>query len=123
MKAVIVDDSKAVRILIGRIFKDLGYEILEAGNGQEALDVLASAGKVDIAVVDWNMPVMDGLEFVTAVRRLRVRDAMRILMVTTESAPEQVATAMRAGASEYLAKPFTRDSVRAKLDRIGLKAA
>ncbi len=119
MKALIVDDSRAIRAIIRRILRDLGFETLEAGNGREALDKLATAD-VQLAVVDWNMPVMDGYALVRALRDDSTHDPMRILMVTTETGAEWIAAALAAGASEYLMKPFTRDAVMEKLALLGL---
>ena len=122
VKAIIVDDSKAMRLIIKRIVTELGFTTIEAGNGKEALDVLAGTGDVDLALVDWNMPVMNGYEFVCSVRQQAARSGMRILMVTTETDVSNVARALEAGASEYLMKPFTKDGIADKLAMIGLRA-
>jgi two-component system chemotaxis response regulator CheY len=115
MQALVVDDSRAVRLLIRGILGELGMSVVEAGNGREALDRLAENPDIDLALVDWNMPVMDGLEFILAVRTRRDYDGVRIVMVTTETEIEQVARAMAAGANEYVMKPFTKDVLVAKL--------
>lgn len=120
MRALIVDDSRTIRVIIGRILRELGFETLEAGNGREALDVLRSAEDVELALVDWNMPVMDGYELVCALRSDKTRDAMRIVMVTTETDVSRMTSALQAGASEYLMKPFTREAVMDKLALLGL---
>jgi len=118
MKALVVDDSKAIRMMIGRMLRDLGFEVREASNGQEALDVLAK-GPSDIALVDWNMPVMNGLELVTAIRANPAFAAMRVMMVTTETELTQVERALQAGASEYLMKPFSKEAISEKLAILG----
>lgn len=123
VKALIVDDSKAMRMIIKRIVTELGYATLEAGDGQQALDVLKANGPVQLALVDWNMPVMNGYEFVCEVRKLADHKDMRILMVTTETDVSNVTRALEAGASEYLMKPFTKEGIADKLAIIGLKAA
>jgi two-component system, chemotaxis family, chemotaxis protein CheY len=120
VKALIVDDSRAMRLLIARVLESLDFATFQAGNGREALDALASEGPFDVALVDWNMPVMDGLEFVSEVRRDRGLDEMAIVMVTTESEERQVQRAISAGASEYLMKPFTREAFERKLFTLGL---
>jgi two-component system, chemotaxis family, chemotaxis protein CheY len=120
VKALIVDDSRAMRLLITRVLEGLEFSTVEAGNGREALAALASAGPFDVALVDWNMPVMDGLEFVLEVRRDQGFDEMAIVMVTTESEERQVERAIAAGASEYLMKPFTREAFEQKLSSLGL---
>ncbi|HVH43287.1 MAG TPA: response regulator [Labilithrix sp.] len=123
MRALIVDDSRSIRVIIGRFLRELGFETLEAANGREALDVLSAAEKVDLALVDWNMPVMDGYQLVCELRRNPSRDDMRILMVTTETEIDRVSTALEAGASEYLMKPFTKDAIAGKLAILGLVEA
>jgi two-component system chemotaxis response regulator CheY len=120
VKALIVDDSRAMRLLIARVLEALEFATVEAGNGREALDALACSGPFDVALVDWNMPVMDGLEFVLEVRRDQGFDEMAIVMVTTESEERQVQRAIEAGASEYLMKPFTREAFAQKLSSLGL---
>jgi two-component system, chemotaxis family, chemotaxis protein CheY len=114
MRALVVDDSRAVRLFIRDILCELGIEAVEAGNGRDGLDRLADT-PIDLILVDWNMPVMDGLEFITAVRGRREYDPVRIMMVTTETESEQVTRAMAAGANEYLMKPFTKEVLIAKL--------
>lgn len=114
-RALVIDDSRTVRLIIGRVLADLGLEVTEAGNGREGLEQLRRAPDVGLVLVDWNMPVMDGLEFVTAVRAHRAYDAVRLVMVTTETEQEQVRRALAAGANEYVMKPFTREILVAKL--------
>jgi two-component system chemotaxis response regulator CheY len=118
MRALVIDDSRAVRMLIRSILGELGMDVVEAGNGQEGLDRLGESADVDLVLVDWNMPVMDGLEFITAVRGQRIYDPVRIMMVTTETESEQVMRAMAAGANEYVMKPFTKDVLVAKLSML-----
>ena len=115
MRALVIDDSRTVRAIIGAILRDLGMEVAEAGNGREGLEQLRQSPGTDLILVDWNMPVMDGLEFIQAVRAERAYDPVRILMVTTETEQEQVIRALSAGANEYLMKPFTREILVAKL--------
>ncbi|HEY0950078.1 response regulator [Nocardioides sp.] len=124
MRALIVDDSRAMRKIVGRILVDAGYEVLEAGDGQEALDVLNSldGDLPDLACVDWNMPVMDGLTFITEVRKQTEWRAITLMMVTTESEQDRIVRALAAGAHEYLIKPFTGDALVEKLDLLGLTA-
>lgn len=120
MRALIVDDSRAMRMVVKRTVQKLGFDTDEAGDGQQALDVLDSGRVPDVALIDWNMPVMDGLEFV---RRVRSRPEFRdvtLMMVTTESERSQMVKALAAGAHEYLIKPFTEDALTGKLDLLGL---
>ncbi len=120
MKALVIDDSRAMRMVVRRIVAGLGFDVLEAGNGQEALDVLAAGEQVDVALIDWNMPVMTGLEFVTAVRAAPAHRGITLMMVTTESERSQIVRALAAGAHEYLIKPFTEDAMASKLAMLGL---
>ena len=120
MRALVIDDSRAVRLFIGNVLRELGVETAEAGNGQEGLECLREIPDIDLVLVDWNMPVMDGLEFITAVRANRSFDKVRLVMVTTESESSQVMRALSAGADEYVMKPFTRDVLVAKLTMLDL---
>jgi two-component system, chemotaxis family, chemotaxis protein CheY len=120
MKALVVDDSRATRTILRKILSSLQFEVVEAPDGAAALEALRGNGEFDIALVDWNMPTMDGLEFVHAVRRDPVYDGLRLLMVTTESESTQMKRALDAGANEYVMKPFTADVIRGKLQLLGL---
>ncbi|HJZ54257.1 MAG TPA: response regulator [Gemmataceae bacterium] len=115
MRALVIDDSRTVRAIIGKILAEVGLEVVEAANGREGLEQLRRAQDVELILVDWNMPEMNGLEFIQAVRAQRVYDPVRIMMVTTETEQEQVIRALDAGANEYLMKPFTREILVAKL--------
>lgn len=121
MIALIVDDSRTMRAMIGRILIGIGFSVHEAGDGQEALDRLAEVGPVDLAVVDWNMPVMTGIDLVRAVRSDPSFNRMRLMMVTTECDLSRVADALAAGADEYVMKPFTRDVILEKLRVLGIE--
>lgn len=128
MIALVVDDSRSMRRIVGGILRRNGFEVLEAGDGQQALDVLdarlAAGGEVpDLATVDWNMPVMDGLSFVVATRKRRELRPMALMMVTSESEQSQVVRALAAGAHEYLFKPFAEEALVAKLQLLGLAEA
>lgn len=121
MRALIVDDSRAMRMILGKILKEIGFEIVEASHGLDALAKLKGlAAAPDVMLVDWNMPEMNGYEFVTAVRADKAWDAARIMMVTTESDLSNVERALGAGADEYMMKPFTKESVVEKLGMLGL---
>ena len=119
MRALIVDDSSTMRAVLRMTLRRAGIETVEASNGSDGLERL-QAEMVDFALVDWNMPRMNGFEFLCAVRADHQRDAMKIVMVTTETELEQVQNALRCGADEYIMKPFTRDSVMEKLQILGL---
>lgn len=115
MRALVIDDSRTVRAVVGKILRDEGLDVVEAANGREGLDRLRDSPDVGLVLVDWNMPVMNGLEFITAVRADPALDPVRIMMVTTETEQGQVVRALAAGANEYLMKPFTREVLVAKL--------
>ena len=123
MLALVVDDSRAMRMVLRRIVGGLGFDVVEAGNGQEALDAVDAGPVPDIALIDWNMPVMDGLEFVTTVRSRPELRGMTLMMVTTESEHGQIVRALAAGAHEYVIKPFTPDAIAEKLALLGLVPA
>ena len=123
MLTMVIDDSRAMRLILKRIVAQLGFEVVEASNGKEAMDYLTSTleGGTEapgLALVDWNMPEMNGLEFVLAVRAERAYDPVRIMMVTTETEQGQVIRALEAGANEYVMKPFTREILVAKLSML-----
>jgi two-component system, chemotaxis family, chemotaxis protein CheY len=121
MRALVIDDSRAMRLILARIARQLGFDVVEAGNGREALDRLAELESVpELALIDWNMPEMNGLEFVAAVRRDARYRAMTLMMVTTESEQSQIVRALAAGAHEYVIKPFTPDAIVEKLALLGL---
>lgn len=124
MRALLVDDSRAMRRILTGILKSAGFdEVHEAGDGVEALDVLRNIERPDLALVDWNMPQMNGYEFVKVVRMRNDFDDMVIMMVTTETEMERVVQALEAGANEYIMKPFTKEVIQDKLELLGLKAA
>jgi two-component system chemotaxis response regulator CheY len=116
MRALVIDDSRTVRVIIGNILRGMSMDVVEAGDGGAGLEQLRRTPDVELVLVDWNMPGMNGLDFIRAVRAQRAYDGVRILMVTTETESEQVARALAAGANEYLMKPFTREVLVAKLN-------
>lgn len=119
-KLLLVDDSRAVRLLGKRIVNPLGFEILEAENGEEALRVCDANPDLDAILLDWNMPVMDGLQFLKALRARTGEKQPIVVMCTTENDMVRIVEAMQAGANEYIMKPFTEDIVREKLHETGV---
>lgn len=120
MHALVVDDSRAVRRIIARTLTDLGFSVDEAGDGRQGLERLAAGPEVDVALVDWNMPELDGLGFVRAVRADPGNAGLRIMVVTSEAELAHVVTALEAGADDYLMKPFTPDALADKLALFGM---
>ena len=115
MRVLVIDDSRAVRMIIGSILGELGMDVVEAADGRQALAMLDENPDVELMLVDWNMPQMNGFDFIRAVRSQRAYDGVRIMKVTTETEGAQVARALEAGANEYLMKPFTKEVLVAKL--------
>lgn len=120
MHALIVDDSKSMRMILSKTLREIGFQVKEASHGREALDRLNEGEEVDLMLVDWNMPVMNGYELVCAVRGNVLLAQVRIMMVTTEISMKQVQQALAAGANEYLMKPFTKELLLEKLALLGM---
>lgn len=121
MNALIVDDSRAMRRILRQIVLGLGFEVAEAENGLDALRQLENLTDVELSLVDWNMPEMNGLEFVKAVRADQRFRSMKLVMVTTETEPARMVQALLAGADEFVMKPFTPDILLDKLKLIGVR--
>jgi two-component system, chemotaxis family, chemotaxis protein CheY len=121
MKVLVVDDSRTMRIILRRMLGELGVtNVVEAGDGKEALARI-DEGRPDVVLVDWNMPVMNGLEFVIALRERRDCDRIKVMMVTSESSPRQIYDALRAGADEYAMKPVDLEVITGKLQLLGFE--
>lgn len=115
--ALVVDDSSTIRKIVGRTLLQAGFEVVEAGNGQEALAALARH-TVSIIVTDYNMPVMDGLEFVRGVRQTAKDRGTPMIFLTTESEDGKREEAKAAGANAWLTKPFRGDELLSVIDRV-----
>jgi two-component system chemotaxis response regulator CheY len=122
MQALVIDDSRAMRAILGRILRNLGFEVREAEHGLAGLERLREPVKTDLVLVDWNMPVMDGLGFLKAVRLAGDLGDFRIIIVTTETETSRMAEALAEGADEYVMKPFTEEMILRKLETLGLGA-
>ena len=122
-KALVVDDSRTMRRILTNILEGLGYRVCQAGHGLEGLEVIERErpdGPFDLILADWNMPEMNGLDFVKTLRKEPQNRAVAVMMVTTETQVEQMVKALAAGASEYVMKPFTKDVIEDKLRMLGL---
>ena len=120
-KALVVDDSRTIRTILRRILVEIGYEVCEAANGLEALQVI-EGGTADITLVlaDWNMPEMNGLDLLKRLRQKPELSSLVVVMVTTEAELGHMASALEAGANEYVMKPFTKEILKEKLEMIGM---
>src|SRR6266513_6524887 len=116
---LVVDDSSVIRKVARRILEGLDFQILEAEDGQKALEV-CKRGLPDAILLDWNMPVMDGYEFLGNLRRMPGGDQPKVVFCTTENDVAHIARALHAGANEYIMKPFDKDIVTAKFQEVGL---
>ena len=123
MRALVIDDSRAMRSILGQILKSFGFEVTEAVHGLDGLERLRQLGHPEVILVDWNMPEMNGYEFIKAVRADRDYRDIPLMMVTTETEMEQMVKALAAGANEYVMKPFTREIIQEKLLLLGVLAA
>ena len=113
-----IDDSRAMRTIIGQILRSIGYEVADASNGREGLQRVSEVGPLNLILVDWNMPEMNGIDFVRALRSDRKNDDVRVMMVTTETEMKRMAEALEQGVNEYVMKPFTRDVILQKLEQM-----
>jgi len=121
MRAIVVDDSRAMRTMLRNILRENEIDVVaEAGNGREALEKLDQTGPLELALLDWNMPEMNGFELLCALRADPKWSSMRVMLVTTETEASQVMRALDAGADEYLFKPFQKEALRDKLSLMGL---
>ena len=116
---LVVDDSSVIRKVARRILEGLDFQIVEAEDGQKALEVCKRA-MPEAVLLDWNMPVMDGYEFLGNLRRMPGGDAPKVVFCTTENYVAHIARALHAGANEYIMKPFDKDIVTAKFQEVGL---
>lgn len=120
IQVLVIDDSRTMRLILGRMLGDLGLDVTEASNGRDALAQLDAGLSPSVILVDWNMPEMTGIEFVEAVRQPPYGSTAKVVMVTTETEVPQVRRALESGADEYVMKPFTRDAIIEKLQLLGL---
>jgi two-component system, chemotaxis family, chemotaxis protein CheY len=116
---LVVDDSSVIRKVARRILEGLDFHIAEAENGEEAIEACRSQIP-DAILLDWNMPKMDGYEFLRALRRLPGGDKPKVVFCTTENDVAHIARALHAGANEYIMKPFDKEIVEAKFQEVGL---
>lgn len=116
MKVLIADDSKVMRMMVGKALQGAGLspEIVEAGDGAEGLTKLDAS--IELVLSDWNMPNMNGLEFVREIRK--VNPSVPIIMITTEGSEDKISEAIQAGANGYVCKPFTPDKIKEQINSV-----
>jgi two-component system, chemotaxis family, chemotaxis protein CheY len=120
MKALVVDSSNTMRSVLHRILSMRGFEVAEADNCQQAMDVLRAMGAADLVLVDWSLHKIDGLEFVTRLRQETVEDTRVVMLVVSQPGMRELHGALIAGADDYLMKPFTALQIDEKLAQVGL---
>jgi two-component system chemotaxis response regulator CheY len=120
-QAMVIDDSRAMRMILSRSLQGFGYQVAQASNGKDALAQLSQGGpEIALFLVDWNMPEMNGLEFLKNLRAESRFNSIPVVMVTTETEADQMMAALEAGANEYVIKPFTNETIEDKLRMLGL---
>ena len=118
-KARVVDDSAFIRKIAKQILDNIGFEVAEARDGAHALEQCEIA-LPELILLDWNMPVMSGLEFLHKLRKMPQGDQPKVVFCTTENTRDKIITALEAGATEYIMKPFDQEIIRTKLEQIGM---
>ena len=122
-KALVVDDSRAIRSILGKILARNGFEVCQAGNGVEALRALeGEAADISLLCADYNMPEMNGVELIAHMRAMPRFADVPVIMITTETHMASMQAAFNAGANEYVMKPFTADMILDKLRMLGVVA-
>jgi two-component system chemotaxis response regulator CheY len=116
---LVVDDSKVVRKLERRIMEELGFTVFEAEDGQKAVD-FCTAQKPDLILLDWHMPVMEGMEFLKLLRVMPDGETPKVIFCTTESEMSRIVNALNEGANEYVMKPFDAEIIKGKLEQMGM---
>ena len=120
-KALIIDDSRAIRRILGSVVRELGFEVSEAENGREGLKTLIDMQPpAEVVLVDWNMPELNGLEFVHQLRADGRWQGVKLMMVTSVTEADQMVKALTAGADEYVMKPFTKEVLHDKMRLLGI---
>lgn len=120
-KALVVDDSRTIRAILAKTVREIGFEVLEAANGREALEVIEAEKKaVTLILLDWDMPEMNGLEMLKRLRQAPEISSPVVVMVTAQTDLDHIGEALDAGANEYVMKPFTKDILVGKLELTGI---
>ncbi len=121
MRALVIEDSRAMRSILAGILGDSGFEVTLAADAEEALMILEDDQEFELALVDWNLPAMSGLDLVITIRQRPTLGGIKLMMVTTETQLGRVREALEAGADEYIMKPFDREMLLEKLVLLGIE--
>lgn len=119
-KILLVDDTRTVRSICSKIVSSMGFEVLEAENGKVALQSVRDNPDLKMILLDWHMPVMDGMTFLKTLRGDRSLTQPRVVMCTTQNRIQDISAALSAGADEFIMKPFTEEIVREKIFEAGV---
>ncbi len=117
---LVVDDSRVIRMVARRILEDLSFDVAEAADGKAAADHCRDQGMPDAVLLDWNMPVMSGIEFLRELRQMTGGDSPVVVFCTTENNMEHIQEAISSGANEYIMKPFDSEIIESKFAQVGL---
>ena len=117
MKVLLVDDSNAIAMAVGQMLKDAGHDVVRAVDGEDAVNIVEQDNNFDVVLLDWNMPKMDGLEFLEYNLTNKTLTCP-IVMMTTENKPDKIIKALEKGAKEYIMKPFTQDILISKIEAV-----
>jgi two-component system chemotaxis response regulator CheY len=120
MRVLVIDDSRAMRSILTGILEDLEFEVQQASSAEEAFEIVSGDAGLDLALVDWNLPAMNGLDLVKLIRTRTELADLRLMMVTTETELARVREALEAGADEYIMKPFDKEMLLEKLQLLGI---
>ena len=120
MRALVIDDSRAMRSILAGILGEIGSDVVQAADAEQAWEILETDHDFDFALVDWNLPAMSGVELVRSVREQPALGGIRLMMVTTETEIDRVREALEAGADEYIMKPFDKEMLLEKLTLLGI---
>lgn len=123
MRALVIDDSRAMRSILSAILEEVGFSVVQAADAEDADRLLSEDSAFDLALVDWNLPVMSGLDLVKTLRARPELSGVRLMMVTTETGLARVREALEAGADEYIMKPFDKEMLLEKLQLIGIEGS
>jgi two-component system chemotaxis response regulator CheY len=121
LRALVIEDSRAMRSILAGILGEVGFEVTLAADAEEAVVILEDDCDFKLALVDWNLPAMSGLDLVIAIRRRPTHNDIKLMMVTTETQLGRVREALQAGADEYIMKPFDREMLLEKLVLLGIE--